>query len=331
MSPFENINDSNRPRSNLFKMFLYSVMAFGLLAVTGFNPLLGIIGLALIIIPPVRLMLEGRIWESIFCSIAGSGILFFLDAKIPFLFMAFLIIVSFVFRYCHVNNKEPFLIIVFTGTAFIVLLLIFILSITFFLNPDFISGFLNSYRETIANLSEDPLIQTYIKVMAITPEQMQATLKQVSSFLNLVPYLVPGVLVFGIFSASFLGYYWSMIIFRKNGIVLKKLPLFKAWDLPWYFIAGLIVGLLLVLIPHSETGAGFLINIIGINLLIIFGLIYTFMGFAVLFGLFEKFKITLFWRILIILSIIFFMILLIIVPIIGILDAWINFRKLERR
>ncbi|HAX18307.1 MAG TPA: hypothetical protein DCY00_06910 [Actinobacteria bacterium] len=69
----------------------------------------------------------------------------------------------------------------------------------------------------------------------------------------------------------------------------------------------------------------------GINLLIIFGLIYTVTGFAVLWGIFDNFKMAYLWRILIIIAISFFIVLLIIIPIIGILDIWINFRKLERR
>lgn len=312
-------------------MLVYSVLSFGLLATTGFSPFSGIFGLALIVIPPVRLMLEKRIWESILCIVTGSSILFFLDTKLPFLFISFLLIISFIYRYCYVNNKKPFIAIMLTGTVFILLLLIFVLSITFIFSPGFITGFLRSYQETIANLSEDPLIQAYIRIMAITPEQMQVTLRQASSFLNMIPYLIPGVLISGIFIASFLGYYWSMIIFDRNGIALKKIPSFKAWDLPWYFIFGLILGLLLILISRSDAGTDFFIRITGINLLIIFGLLYTFIGFAVIFGLFEKFKIALFWRILIILGIIFFIVLLIIIPVIGILDSWVNFRKLDRR
>lgn len=330
MSPFENINNYNQPKSNFFKMLVFSVMAFLVLAISIFIPFIGIIGLALIGIPSVRLILEGRIWESIICSITGSLVLFFFDLKIPFLFMALLISVSFIYRYCFSNNKGPFANIAFSSIVFIVLLVIYISFISIFQDSGFIQNFLNSYKEVIINLPEDPIVQNYMKTMAITQEQMQATLSQAKGFLNMLPYLMPSVVIFYVFLSTFISYYWSMIIFRKNGIVLRGIPLFKTWDIPWHFIFGFIAGLILVVIPNFDARFDFAFDAVGINLLIVFGLLYTVIGFAVLWGIFDNFKIAYVWRILIIIAISFFIILLIIIPIIGILDIWINFRKLER-
>ena len=331
MLPFENINNFNQPKSNLFEMLLFSVLAFLVLAISIFIPFIGIIGLALITMPSIRMMLEGRVWESILCSIAGSSVLFFFDVKIPFMFMALLIAVSFAFRYCFVKNKGPFQTIALSGTLFIVFLLIYVVCISVFLDPNFISGFLSRYKEAIVNLPEDPIVREYMKTMAITPEQMQSTLSQAEGFLNMIPYLIPSLVIFYVFLSSFISYYWSMVIFRKNGIVLRGIPLFKTWDMQWYFIFGFIIGLILVLIPNFDVRFDFIFDAVGINLLIIFGLIYTVTGFAVLWGIFDNFKMAYLWRILIIIAISFFIVLLIIIPIIGILDIWINFRKLERR
>lgn len=312
-------------------MLLLSALAFVVLAISIFIPFIGIIGLALITIPSVRLMLEGRIWESILCSVAGSSVLFFFDIKIPFLFMALLVSVSFVSRYCFVNNKGPFVTVAFSSIVFIALLVIYIAYISIFQDPDFIRDFLNRYKETIANLPEDPIVQGYMKMMAITGEQMQAALLQAKGFLNMIPYLIPSVIIFYVFLSTFISYYWSMIIFRKNSIVLRGIPLFKTWDIPWYFIFGFIIGLILAVIPNFDARFDFLFDAVGINLLIIFGFSYTVTGFAVLWWIFDKFKIAYVWRILIIIATSFFIILLIIIPIIGILDIWVNFRKLERR
>lgn len=330
MSPFENINDFNQPKSNLFKMLLFSVLAFAVLSISIFIPFIGIIGLALITIPSVRMMLEGRMWESILCSVLGSSVLFVFDIRIPFLFMALLISVSFIFRYCFARNKGPFLTIALSGMVFIGLLIICIAYITVFQDPDFISDFLNRYKEAVASLPEDPVVQGYMKTMAITSEQMELTLTQAGGFLNMVPYLIPSVVILYVFLSTFISYYWSMVIFRKNGIVLRGIPLFKTWDIPWYLVFGFIIGLVLVLIPDFNSGFDFSFDAVGANLLIIFGLLYTVTGFAVLWGIFDNFKVAYLWRILIIIAISFFMVLLIIIPIMGILDIWINFRKLER-
>ncbi|HHT79121.1 MAG TPA: DUF2232 domain-containing protein [Actinobacteria bacterium] len=330
MSPFENINNFNQPKSNLFKMLLFSVLAFAVLSISIFIPFIGIIGLALITIPSVRMMLEGRIWESILCSVLGSSVLFVFDIKTPFLFLALLISVSFIFRFCFLRNKGPFLTIALSGMVFIGLLIIYIVYITVFENPDFIPGFLIGYKEAVASLPKDPIVQGYMKTMSITSEQMELVLTQAGSYLNKIPYLIPSMVIFYIFLSAFISYYWSMIIFRKNGIVLRGIPLFKTWDMPWYLIFGFIAGLILVLIPNFNSGFDFYFDVVGANILIIFGLSYTVIGFAVLWGIFDNLKIAHLWRILIIIAISFSMVLLIIIPIMGILDIWINFRKLER-
>lgn len=311
-------------------MLLFSVLAFVVLSISIFIPFIGIIGLALITIPSVRMMLEGRIWESILCSVLGSSVLFVFDIKTPFLFMALLIFVSFIFRFCFLRNKGPFLTIALSGMVFIGLLIIYIVYITVFENPDFIPGFLSGYKEAVASLPKDPIVQGYMKTMSITSEQMELVLTQAGSYLNKIPYLIPSMVIFYIFLSAFISYYWSMIIFRKNGIVLRGIPLFKTWDMPWYLIFGFIAGLILVLIPNFNSGFDFYFDVVGANILIIFGLSYTVIGFAVLWGIFDNLKIAHLWRILIIIAISFSMVLLIIIPIMGILDIWINFRKLER-
>jgi uncharacterized protein YybS (DUF2232 family) len=112
--------------------------------------------------------------------------------------------------------------------------------------------------------------------------------------------------------------------------MLKELPLFKTWDIPWYYVIGLIIGLILVIIPDFNKSYDFVFDVVGINLLVVFGILYTIIGFAVLWGIFDRFKMPVSWRVLIIILVSFFSMFLIIIPILGIIDIWLNFRKLER-
>ena len=48
--------------------------------------------------------------------------------------------------------------------------------------------------------------------------------------------------------------------------MLKELPLFKTWDIPWYYVIGLIIGLILVIIPDFNKSYDFVFDVIGINL-----------------------------------------------------------------
>ena len=65
--------------------------------------------------------------------------------------------------------------------------------------------------------------------------------------------------------------------------------------------------------------------------LFLFGMLYFVLGVSVLWGLFERFKIRIIWRVVILVVISLFMGLVIILPIVGLFDTWINFRRLKRR
>jgi len=71
--------------------------------------------------------------------------------------------------------------------------------------------------------------------------------------------------------------------------------------------------------------------VLGFNLVIIFGALYTVLGISVLWGIFIRFKLALVVRIIITAFLLFFFgIALIVVPLIGLIDIWVNFRKLKR-
>ena len=147
----------------------------------------------------------------------------------------------------------------------------------------------------------------------------------------MLPYLVPGLLLVYVFLGSLINYYWCVSIFKKRGLILKGMPLFKEWDAPWYLISGLIIGFVFVVIPPFNAAYDFAFDAVGINLLIVFGLLYTALGFSVLWSMFDKLHTSTIWRIIIISILSFFLILIIVIPIMGIIDVWANFRKLERR
>ncbi|MHB1276304.1 MAG: DUF2232 domain-containing protein, partial [Candidatus Humimicrobiaceae bacterium] len=141
---------------------------------------------------------------------------------------------------------------------------------------------------------------------------------------------IPGLLLVYIFLGSLINYYWCVSIFKKRGLVLRSMPLFKVWDAPWYLVSGLIIGLVFIVVPHFNQVYDFAFDAAGINLLIMFGLLYTVLGFSVLWSMFDKLHTSTLWRVLIILMLSFFLILIIVIPIMGIIDVWANFRKLER-
>ena len=328
---FDNINNINQPRSNLFKLILLTVFAYIVLVISTFIPFLGILGLALISIPAIKLMLEGRIWESIICALIGSSLLAFIDLTLPIFFSILVIGIAVIYLFCFNKNKSPFQIIAFNSILFIVLIVLYVIVVSLVKQQNIVVGLMNNYKAVINNFPNDPFIKQYMQLMAISDTQFKSLYEQSRNILVMIPYLIPSLLLMYVFLGSLINYYWCISIFKKSGVILKGMPLFKTWDLPWYYVSGIIAGLILVVIPHFNPAYDFVFDAAGINLLIIFGMFYTALGFSVLWGIFDKFRIAPLWRVLIILIISFFLILIIVIPIMGILDVWINFRKLERR
>jgi TctA family transporter len=111
---FDNINNIDQTRSNLFKLILYTVLAYIVLALSIFVPFLGILGLALVSIPVIKLMLEGRIWESVACAVLGSLVLIFFSWTFFMFFSVLLTGTAVVYLICLKNNKNPFQVIPIT-------------------------------------------------------------------------------------------------------------------------------------------------------------------------------------------------------------------------
>ncbi|MDD5659741.1 MAG: DUF2232 domain-containing protein [Actinomycetota bacterium] len=293
-------------------------------------PFLGILGLSLICVPSISLMLEGRKWESIICSLVGSMLLFLVSRTLP-LFFTFLIVgTAFIYLYCLNKNKSPFRCVIINSLWFIILFIIYLVIVSIAKQENIVMSFINDYRYLIDNFPEGSMVKQYMQLMAISDVQFKTLYEQSKNVFLMLPYLIPSLIAIYVFFGNLINYYWCFSLFKKKGVILKSIPLFKTWDLPWFYVIGVIAGLIFILIPHFNATYDFMFDAVGVNFLIVFGLLYTTLGFSVLWGMFDKFNVSLVWRLLIIFAISFFLILIIIVPVIGMLDVWINFRKLER-
>jgi len=329
--PFDNINNINQSRSNLFRLILFTIFAYIILAFSIFVPFLGIFGLALISIPVITLMLEGRKVDSIICAVLGSLILIFISWPMSIFFCIVLLCTAVIYLFCFENNKNPFQIVAYNSILFIALLVLFVVVFSLVKQQNLAVNFISNYSNIVNKLPDEPFIKQYMQLMAISETQFKSLFEQSRGIFLMLPYLIPGMLVVYVFMGSLVNYYWCVSIFKKRGIVLKSMPLFKAWDIPWYMISGLIIGLVFVIIPSFNAAYDFAFYAAGINLLIVFGLLYTALGFSILWSIFDRLHTSTLWRVLIILMICFFLILIIVIPIMGIIDVWANFRKLERR
>ena len=132
----------------------------------------------------------------------------------------------------------------------------------------------------------------------------------------------PALLVLGILFATVINYYSAGYI---QGIgkseTAPRIPPFSSWSLPDYWVWGLILSLSLYLIPGPAKG-------VGLNLLLIFSGLYLLQGMAISSFLLRRWHLSSPLRIVIFFLLIAQPFLILLLVILGLLDVWLNLRKI---
>ncbi len=324
--PFDNLNNIQTRKVNLVFLILFTLLA---MAVTIFLPFISFISLAVLPIPTVLLVLSKRFRDAIICAIAGILLLFIFDYVLAIAIITVIVGISFVYRYFVDKDKSPIISIIVIFFIFIGAILIYI-AISTAISRGFLKDIIKGYSDYINNLPNDPLIKNYQALASISNEQFKQVLEQIQSILKFITYLLPalGIVFFGI--VSVINYYFSSIILKRYNISIKQLPNLKYWDLPWYLCLGIIAGIILVIIPRFGTSFNNIIVISGYSLIIIFGILYLILGIAVIWGIFGRFNTQNSLRYIILALIVFIPGLMLLLPLLGLIDIWANFRKLNR-
>jgi len=321
-------NSNNIKRLNLALLIFFTVL---LLIFTIFMPLFGIVGLAFLPVPATLLIIRGRIRDGIICAVIACLLLLFLDYALVPVAIILIVAVSFIYRKSIDGSRSKLftvgsIFLVFCGVLFLYVALASAANRT-----NFAGELFNSYNAYIDQMPEDKFLLGYANLLSMDQSQFDLILKRLQDIFRFIPYVVPGILIVLFTIVSVVNYMASSTVLRKYNIDIEPFLSFKKWDIPWYWCWGAILGLILVLVPSTGRYLDKIADIAGFNLIIVFGLLYLVLGISVLWGIFERFKITFVWRVffLIILGL-FFGFAALILPFLGLMDIWINFRRLKR-
>ncbi|MGM0365407.1 MAG: DUF2232 domain-containing protein [Actinomycetota bacterium] len=323
---FDNFGNTNK-RLNLF---LLALLTFFAAVVALLIPFIGYLGWALMPLPATLLVLAGRKRDGIICALLGILVLFFFDYILPAVILAAILGVAFVYRWLESRNAPPGRYVLYVSLIFVGSGLIYIALVSAISQGNFIGQFINNYRSYIGELENDPLMTRYANIMGMDSAQFTQVIEQTKRVLVFMPYILPGMWAVFMSFAGLLNYAFSSFIGPRYGVRLKKLPPFKSWDLPWYFVWGIILGVIFILLPTFFEMEGTVFYALGANLIIMFGSLYFVLGIAVIWGLFDRFNVQLIWRITVFVVLALFFGLVIIVPVLGLLDIWVNLRRLKR-
>lgn len=325
---FDNLNDNKAKKLNLAILTLITAI---ILIFAVFVPLFGTVGLALVPVPATLLVLSGRVRDGMICAVISCIALFLLDYVLAPVAMILIITIPFVYRRFIGRSRSRLFIAASVFSLFCGVAVLYIVLASAVSRINFISEALKNYNVYVDQMADDQLVQGYASLLSIDQSQLDSMIQQTQDILRFFPYIVPGILISLFLMASVINYIASSKILKKYRIDIEPFLVFKKWDLPWYYCWGAITGLALVLIPSQGSSIDLIIDIAGFNMLAVFGFMYLVLGTAVLWGIFERFKISIMLRVIIlIIAGLFIGFTIFILPFLGLIDIWANFRKLKR-
>lgn len=333
--PFDNLSGIKTKKYNLGLFILLTFLALiGTLVIPG----LGLLGAALLPVPVSLLVIRGRIRDGIICAVVSCLVLFLFGYILPPVMMYLIIAIAFAHRHAVEKKLPAWRTVLTVFTVFAGAIILYLLLYVIFFGAGSISEIASAYNSYIDDMPQDPIFSSYAGLLMIQGPDLDAVISQTQSLLRFLPKILPGIFAVSFALISSVNYLFSSNIYKRNQIQIAPFRPFMTWDLPWYYVWGIIAGLVLVLIPQLGStidGSPALIDnavdVLGFNLVIIFGALYTALGTSVLWGIFDRFKLVLMIRIIIIGFLWFFFgIALIILPLMGLIDIWANFRRLKR-
>ncbi len=325
---FDNLKNTKIGRLNLVVLTVFTFLS---VVFAAYIPFFGIIGMVLVPVPATLLVLCGRIRDGIICAVVACLVLIYPDYMLAPVAAVLIIAISLIYRNSINKDKSKLFTIGSIFLAFCGAVLLYIILESAVSGANFVSEFFKNYNTYIDQISSDQFISGYTGLLLIDQSQLDDIFNQVRDILKFIPYIVPGILVVLFSFISVINYIVTYAVLRRYNIHIKPFLSFKEWELPWYYCWGAILGLVLVLIPSGGQSLSKIIDIIGFNLIIIFGLLYLVLGVSVLWGILERFRVTFVWRVgIFVIMGLFFGFAILILPFLGLIDIWVNFRRLNR-
>lgn len=155
-------------------------------------------------------------------------------------------------------------------------------------------------------------------------EQMRASLE---STMQIASMIIPAAIIMSSVFLAYINYVLTVQVLRRIGYKIEPLKPLKEFRLPKSFLMGTLVIIILTILMSYVQVVDY--NTLVANVFLIFQLIYLIQGLAVASHFMESFGIGKVLKIVIIVFVILNQMGLLILAMIGFMDSFINFRKLE--
>jgi uncharacterized protein YybS (DUF2232 family) len=321
--------DSQRSLNNYLEGALMAALAVAIALIGFYIPLFQFITVLIWLVPIVVVAVRKGFNISILALTTACILLMFLAP----VWGAFLYIVQFaglglVFSY-YFHKKESFSKILMVGTIVVAISTVIIFLISFWVTGVNLTDIHISIEETantvIAAYENMGLLDTF-QEQGLTQEEIKKT---ITSMVSLVARLMPATMVIYGMAVAFLSYFIIRMTLQKLSLPVSEIPVFHKWQIPWYFVWGVIIGLALILyadFTQWETG-----STIGMNIIYLYLPVLLIQGLSVAIFFYKK------WNMHILLKVLLLAIIVLNIPvtlmlllILGLFDPLFNYRKIEQ-
>lgn len=154
----------------------------------------------------------------------------------------------------------------------------------------------------------------------------QAVAETEASFALARP-LFPGLIVVSAMMGAFVNTGLAGVVLTRFGDKPPPFPPFVRWRWPWTFAVGFVLGHALLLLAGGDGQS--MAAVVGHNLLIVFNMLFAVQGAAVGWALLERGGVGVPLRIVLLVAV--YWLLPVVLIWTGVLDTWLNFRRLPHR
>ena len=235
-----------------------------------------------------------------------------------------------VFAY-YFSKKAEFTKIMMMGTVVAAISAVVTFILTFLVMGISISDLAEQFKETsestLLMYKEMGLLDNILYQQGMTIEQL---IEHFNSLLITLAQLIPSIMVVYGMMVAFISYFITRKILQKLKLEVSELPMFRNWQIPWYFIWGVTVGLSFMLYgSFADWSTG---EIIGLNIMYMFAPILLIQGLSVFVFYYHKWELSILVKVfLLIISIYFIPYVVMILLITGLFDPLFNYRRLETK
>ncbi len=288
-------------------------------------PVLSIVTIPLCAVPTVIVSVRHGFKYGILTAVTAGFLVAVLMEPFSAIYLFLIILFLGLSQGISIRRKSPVPGVILAGLVGVVVAIVLIAVLAYFL-----SG-INLFSEQVKLFRESIAMQEQLGLGYGLSEEEIATqrhlLNQIAESLSQV---LPASIIVLSGWVSTVCCFISYQVLKRLKLKLPKNLNFKMLQIPWFFSWGYLFGLAAILFHkwfgvYSET-----VSMVGMNLLIVFGIIFFVQGLAIVFYFFEKYKLSFPVKILFFLLTLFIQVMFQGLTWLGLFDTWFNYRKVSQ-